>query len=114
MRLLALLVLSLAVVMHHGVPGAGHAAHAADTVPCDGASCASGVPDGHDDDHGAGIAASCLAIVAMAAVAGLSGPAPLRIRALVAHARRVAPPAGVLMPMAHGPPRPLRPCVLQR
>lgn len=113
MRLLAVLMLSLAIVTHHGVPSAGHAGHGA-TAPCAGPACLSGVPDGHGDEHGAGVAAACLAILAFAAALRLGRRPPWRLRVLVLGAARVMGRAGASRPVAHGPPRPLRPCVLQR
>ena len=114
MRLLALLVLCVMVAMHHGAPMLGHQGSAAMPHAVGaGGHGQHGAPD-QSGDHGAAIG-TCLAVLV---VAGLAA-------AVLAARRRWAPrrtasrlPAPFLLmtvgPPPHGPPRPIRPCVLQR
>lgn len=103
-----LIILALVVVVHHGVPVVTHAAQGEPATHCGPAGCP-GEP-GHDVG---GMALLCLAIfiaaiaLAVAVLARIrraffTGP-PVSLTLTRAHGR--APPA-------HGPPHPLRPCVL--
>jgi hypothetical protein len=120
-RLAAIALLSLVVALHHGVPVLGHAAHAgAAPAPHGVATSGSGThpascaPAGCvEHDTGAGLAAVCLAILAMAAATALA--MSRRWRPLVARAvrtRMIVPARALRLPPPHGPPRPIRPCVL--
>lgn len=112
MRFAAVLALVVMVFVHHGVPGMGHVGHGAVTTPCASQECAGGVPAPHDD--AAAIAAACLAILALVATAR-RGPLRRLWRCVPVgmHSRRATAHAW-LRPPPHAPPRPIRPCVLQR
>ncbi len=110
---LVVIALCLVVATHHGAPGLAHATQPVQvpaTAQCVGEHCGGGP---HDD---AGMLAACLAILALVAGAALGR----RVGRLV----RVAMPTLYITPWcmasvrpgppAHGPPRPIRPCVLLR
>lgn len=118
MRLLAVIALALVVAVHHGVPVLGHSAHAQAASHCAAGACAPDAGGAHGGDDGSadlGLAAACLAILVMAAAvaAGLGRGLRMRLPLLAQRARRAGRVA-MLGPPAHGPPRPIRPCVLQR
>lgn len=118
MRLLAVIALALVVAVHHGVPVLGHSAHAQAAPQCAAGTCAPDSGGAHGGDHGAadlGLAGACLAILAMAAAVAVGLGRGLRMR-LPLLAQRATRAGRVAMtgPPAHGPPRPIRPCVLQR
>lgn len=104
-----LFILALVVVVHHGVPVVTHASQGEPAPHCGSAGCPAA--SGHDMG---GMALLCLAIlvaVIALAVAVLARVrcrtfftgAPASLTFMRAHGR--APPA-------HGPPHPLRSCVL--
>lgn len=112
------IALCLMVSAHHGVRGIAHAAHAVtstgDSMHCVGDTCVGAVAeDSHDD---ARLLAACVAILALAAAAALGRGASRVVRV----ARRTISTGGWCVavmrqrPPAHGPPRPIRPCVLLR
>lgn len=114
MRLLALLMLCAVVAVHHGVPVLGHAAHAPGSPGAAAADHGQHGQPGDAGDDGA-IIGACLAVLvaaglAMSALRPRRGVLVPRLGPRVARMRIPAVPG----PPAHGPPRPLRPCVLQR
>ncbi|MBM3664737.1 MAG: hypothetical protein FJW92_02945 [Actinobacteria bacterium] len=118
MRLLAAIALALVVAVHHGVPVLGHPGHAQGASHCAAGPCApdaGGALGGDDGAADLGLAGACLAILAMAAAvaAGLGRGLRVRLRLEAPRIRRDRR-IHMLGPPAHGPPRPLRPCVLQR
>lgn len=113
MRLLALLMLCVTVAMHHGVPALGHQAHAAPPQAAAGVHGQHGVPE-QPDDHGAAIG-TCLAVLVVAGLVAAALAARRRWVPRRAAGRLRAPLSSVAVsPPAHGPPRPIRPCVLQQ
>jgi len=118
MRLLIVIALALVVAVHHGVPVLGHSAHAQAAPHCAAGTCAPDAGGAHGGDDGAadiGLAGACLAILAMAAAVAVGLGRGLRMRVpLLAERARHAGRVAMLGPPAHGPPRPIRPCVLQR
>lgn len=114
MRLLALLMLCAVVAVHHGVPVLGHAAHGAGPAEMSVGGHGQHEQPGDADDQG-GVLGACLAVLVavLLAVSALSS----RRRVLVARLAPRAVRTRLLMapgPPAHGPPRPIRPCVLLR
>lgn len=106
-----LIILALVVVAHHGAPVVTHAAGGGLATHCALAGCPG--ESGHDVG---GLALLCVAIL-IAAI-------PLAAAVLARIRRRpffTGPPALITCtrahgraPPAHGPPHPLRPCVLIR
>jgi hypothetical protein len=114
---LVVIALCLVVATHHGAPGLAHATQPVQvptSTQCAGEHCGGGPHNGAHDD--AGMLAACLAILALVAGAALGR----RVGRLV----RVAMPTLCIAPWcvksvrpgppAHGPPRPIRLCVLLR
>lgn len=114
MRLLALLMLCAVVAVHHGVPVLGHAAHGAGPAEMTAGGHGQHEQPGDADDQG-GVLGACLAVLV---AAGLAVSVLWARRGILA--ARLAPRAVRMRipmapgPPAHGPPRPIRPCVLLR
>jgi hypothetical protein len=110
---LVVIALCLVVAAHHGAPGLAHATHPAPaTAQCAGEHCEGGLHDTAHDD--AGLLAACLAILALVAGAALGRRVGgvVRVALLVLPAARWCVALIRPWPPAHGPPRPIRPCVL--
>jgi hypothetical protein len=118
MRLLAVIALALVVATHHGAPMLGHSAHAQAAPTCATGECAPHGGAAHGSDDGTSdmdMAAACMAILAMAAAVAFGLGRRLRVRLpLAAAGIRYAWRSYMTGPPAHGPPRPIRPSVLQR
>jgi len=111
MRLVALVLLCMVVVVHHGVPALGHEAHAA-------AGQSTGAPGhaDHDAPDDAGLLmGTCLAVLVAAGLA-VATVAARRLFILRRASLLAARPSVRMLvgPPSHGPPRPTRPCVLLR
>ena len=104
-----LFILALVVVVHHGVPVVTHASQGESATHCGPTGCPA--EPGHDVG---GMALLCVAI--LVAVISLSVAVLARVRCRIFF---TGPPASLPFmrahgraPPAHGPPHPLRPCVL--
>ncbi len=116
--MLALIALALVLAMHHGAPTLGHSAHAQVAPQCLAGECAPPGGPAHGSDDGTsdvGMASACMAMLAMAAAIAVGLGRGLRVRLpFAASGIRRATRIHMTGPPAHGPPRPIRPCVLQR
>lgn len=109
---MVVLLLSLVLAGHHGVPALGHVSHQGHGATMGQEGCTA---DGCGGEGDGLLVAACVAVLAMAAAVAMrarragDGPARPAWRGTERES-----PRWFSLPPAHGPPRPLRPCVLQR